>query len=135
VIKKQAGKTAFSHGSDDDGEVASCWWRTPALNRKDAPGGPDAAAIATLSQHVAQVLRASGLAVGMFYTGFGGGPLTDTRWMTQAREHMDAVERSGINPDHIIVTSWDKFPATTLPENDPDALSNLVAYYVDRYRR
>ena len=78
-------------------------WGDPRLNRKDAPAMSDPVAIATLSRSVAQALRANGLSVGMFYTGFGGGPLTDARWMAQAREHMDAVERSGIKPDHIIM--------------------------------
>jgi hypothetical protein len=110
-------------------------WGDPALNRKDAPGMSNPAAIAALARTIAPVLRANGAAVGMIYTGFGGGQLTDARWMTQARAHMDAVESSGIKPDHITVVSWDKFPATTVPESNPDALSNLVAYYVDRYRR
>jgi hypothetical protein len=55
--------------------------------------------------------------------------------MAQAREHMDAVERSGLKPDHIIITSWDPHPTLTLPEGDPNALANLITYYADHYRR
>jgi len=110
-------------------------WGDPHLSRPGAPNVADAGAIAALSRSVAQVLRANGLAVGMFYTGFGGGPLTDAKWVAQARQHMDAVEGSGINPDHVIITSWDPHPVRTLPESDPSALASVLAYYADRYRR
>jgi hypothetical protein len=111
-------------------------WGDPHLSR---PGGPpnvaDATAIMDLSQRVAQVLRVNGLGVGMFYTGFGGGPLSDEKWMARARTHMDAVARSGINPDRLIFTTWDKFPANTFPESNPSALASLLVYYLDHYRR
>ena len=111
-------------------------WGDPHLSR---PGGPpnvaDAIAIVDLSQRVAQVLRANGLGVGMFYTGFGGGALSDEKWMAQARAHMDAVARSGINPDRLVFATWDKFPANTFPESNPSALASLLAYYLDHYRR
>lgn len=110
-------------------------WSDPRLNRPGPPATSDPGAIAGLSRTVAQVLRANKLAVGMYYTGFGGGPLTDARWMAQAREHMDAVEHAGIAPDHVIITSWDPYPALTFPETNPDALSSLLAYYADHYRR
>ena len=110
-------------------------WGDPHLNRPGAPATSDPAAIATLSRSVAQVLRANGLIAGMLYTGFGGGPLTDARWMAQAREHMDAVERSGIKPDYIYITSWDAPPTLTLPEGNPNALASLLTYYADHYRR
>jgi hypothetical protein len=110
-------------------------WGDPRLSRPGVPNVADAGAIAALSRSAAEVLRANGLAVGMFYTGFGAGPLTDAKWLAQAREHMDAVERAGINPDRVVITSWDRFPTHTLPENDPSALASLAAYYVDRSRR
>ncbi|MBV9456216.1 MAG: hypothetical protein JO141_01680 [Bradyrhizobium sp.] len=110
-------------------------WADPRLNRPGPSATSDPTAIAGLSRTVAQVLRANKLSVGMYYTGFGGGPLTDARWMAQAREHMDVVEHAGIAPDHIIITSWDPFPALTFPEANPDALSSLLAYYADHYRR
>jgi hypothetical protein len=55
--------------------------------------------------------------------------------MAQARTHMDAVARSGINPDRLIFTTWDKFPANTFPESNPSALASLLVYYLDHYRR
>ena len=81
------------------------------------------------------MLRANGLGVGMFYTGFGGGTVSDETWMAQARAHMDAVARSGINPDRLIFATWDKFPANSLPESNPSALASLLVYYLDHYRR
>jgi hypothetical protein len=110
-------------------------WGDPRLNRPGAPTISDPDAITALARSVAPVLRANGLTVGMFYTGFGGGPLTDARWVAQARDHMDVVERSGIKPEHAIITSWDPHPARTLPESDPTALASLLAYYADRYQR
>jgi hypothetical protein len=110
-------------------------WGDPRLTLPGTSGKSDGSAIATLSRMVAQTLRANGLSVGIIYTGFGGGPLTDARWMTQARGHMDAVEHSGIKPDHVVIVSWDPYPAMTLPESNPDALSSLVAYYGDHYGR
>jgi hypothetical protein len=95
----------------------------------------DANAIMDLSQRVADVLRANGLGVGMFYTGFGGATLSDATWMAQARAHMDAVARSGINPDRLIFATWNRFPARTFPENNPSALASLLVYYLDHYRR
>jgi hypothetical protein len=44
-------------------------WGDPRLNKKDPPTMSDPVAIATLSRSVAQVIRANGLSVGMFYTG------------------------------------------------------------------
>jgi len=110
-------------------------WGDPHLGRSGTPGVADPSRIANLSKTVAQVLRANGLSVGMFYTGFGGAPLSDEKWMTQARAHMDAVQRSGINPDYSLIVSWDRYPTRTLTESDPTALASLVAYYAEHYRR
>ena len=54
--------------------------------------------------------------------------------MDQARLHIREVEASGINPDQVIFTSWDRAPARTFPATDPDALSSLIPYYFQQRR-
>ena len=104
-------------------------WGAPRLNSGPGHTVPDAGAIASLARSAAAVARANGLQVGMIYNGTGG-PNTDAKWMQQARMHIDQVTASGIQPDQVIFTSWDKSPARSLPDNDADALSSLVGYYI-----
>jgi hypothetical protein len=51
--------------------------------------------------------------------------------MEAVRLHINAVQGAGINPEQIIFESWDKYPARTLPERDPAALSSLIGYFLN----
>jgi hypothetical protein len=106
-------------------------WGDPRLNSGPQHNIHDPQAIAALARHTAAVARANGLSVGMIY--WGGGT-SDAQWMDRARLHINAVQGSGINPEQIIFVSWDKYPARTLPETDPTALSSLIGYYFEHYK-
>jgi hypothetical protein len=106
-------------------------WGDPRLNTGPQHNIPDPQAIAALARHTTAVARANGLPVGMIY--WGGGT-SDVQWMDRARLHINAVEGAGINLEQIIFVSWDKYPARTLPETDPTALSSLIGYYFEHYK-
>jgi hypothetical protein len=106
-------------------------WGDPRLNSGPQHNIPDPQAIAALARHTAAVARTNGLPVGMIYWGSG---TSDAQWMDRARLHIKAVEEAGINPEQIIFVSWDKYPARTLPETDPTALSSLIGYYFEHYK-
>jgi len=108
-------------------------WGDPRLNKRGSQNIPDPAAIGNLARSAASVARANGLQVAMIYNGTGG-PNTDAQWIQQARTHIDCVEASGIHPDQVIFQSWDKYPARSLPETDPDALTSLINYYFQHYK-
>jgi hypothetical protein len=101
-------------------------WGDPKLNTGAAHDGANATAVAALAREVAAVARKNGLKVGMIY--WGGGS-SDAQWMDQARLHVREVEAAGIKADHVVFTSWDRYPARTFPATDPNALASLISYY------
>jgi hypothetical protein len=105
-------------------------WGDPRLNSGPAHSTRSPAAIADLAKLAAAAGRESGLQIGMILNG-GGAPAagTDAEWIQQAHTHIRAIQTSGIHFDHLLFESWDKFPARTLPESDPDTISGLIAFY------
>lgn len=108
-------------------------WGAPSINMRTDPQVPDPLAIAQLAKTVASVVRANGLQVGMIYNGREAAATSEI-WMQQARSHIEFVESSGIEPEHISFDSWVKYPIRALPETDSSALSSLVLHYFARQR-
>ncbi|GGF18541.1 hypothetical protein GCM10011611_25520 [Aliidongia dinghuensis] len=107
-------------------------WYAPQLNTQPAPGRTDPAAIAGLARTAAAVARENGLEIGMIMNG-GGRPTarSDADWIAQAREHIRALDASGVRFDRVLLETWDQYPAHTFSESDPaDTLAGLVAEYV-----
>ena len=82
--------------------------------------------------------RNNKLQVGMIYTGTRAD--TDAEWIKQAKQHMNIVEASGINPDQAIIETWTRLPdrsgfrpGNLLPMSDPSALGCLVQYYTTQF--
>jgi hypothetical protein len=104
-------------------------WGDPRLNGGPARSAPDVAAIGSLVEQAAAAARADGLSVGMIFDGGGPPPATDdAQWIAQAHSHIQAIRASGIPIDYLLFESWDKYPARTLPETDPNTLSGLILF-------
>ena len=105
-------------------------WAHPQLNGGPAHSIANPEAIAALARQAADVAQRNHLLVGMIMN--GGGPPTarsDAEWIEQAHRHIQALESSGIHFDHVLLETWDKYPARTFPDTDPNTLSGLVAFY------
>jgi hypothetical protein len=106
-------------------------WDDPVLGMGPAHNTPSPAAISALVKKVATVVRQNGLQVAVIYN--GGIGKSDALWMQEARDHIRIVEESGIHPEQVIFQSWDKFPARSLPDTDPNALASLINFYFAHY--
>jgi hypothetical protein len=69
----------------------------------------------------------------------GGGPpatRSDADWIAQARQHIQALDASGVRFDRVLLEIWDKYPAHTFSVSDPaDTLAGLVTVYVRAHPR
>ena len=67
----------------------------------------------------------------------GGGPpaaQSDADWVAQARQHIQALDGSGVRFDRVLLETWDKYPAHTFSVSDPaGTLAGLVADYVQAH--
>jgi len=106
-------------------------WDDPVLSMGPSHNTPSPAAITSLVRKAASAARQNGLQVAVIYNGGIGN--TDALWMQEARDHIRIVEASGIRPEQVIFQSWDKFPARSLPDTDPNALASLINYYFEHY--
>jgi hypothetical protein len=104
-------------------------WGDPRLNAPTASAAPNPDAIANLAKQVVAVARANGQQVGMIYNG-NDTATTDQLWMDQARTHVRYIAASKAHPDQALFETWAKHPTRALPETDPNALANLVGYYL-----
>ena len=64
---------------------------------------------------------------GLFLNARGGRDVTDQSWMDAARQHAEAIAANRFALDYVIVASWQRHPARLLPDNDPLALTSLLA--------
>jgi hypothetical protein len=105
-------------------------WGDESLSADGKHNVPDAVHIAHLARQVIPVAKQNGLLVDMILNG-GGAPIarSDLDWTQQARLHIRALQAPGIHFDQVLFESWDKFPAHTLPESDPNTLSSLIPSY------
>lgn len=105
-------------------------WGDESLSADGKHNVPDAAHIANLAKQVIPVARQNGLLVDMILNG-GGAPIarSDLDWTQQARMHIRALQAPGIHFDQVLFESWEKFPAHTLPESNPNTLSSLIPSY------
>jgi len=106
-------------------------WGDPRLNTGPQDNIPNPQAIVALARTTMSVARANDLQAGIIYWGGGTG---DIEWMDRARAHINDIRAGGIKPDHIIFVSWNKYPARTLPETDPLALTSLIMYYFEHHK-
>jgi hypothetical protein len=87
--------------------------------------------------HFAEGLKRKGMLekIGIIYNGTGlPANMTDAQWMQNAREHLlTLTNKLGLRPDQAIFQSWVPQPSHCLPESDPNALTNLVVFYVGKY--
>lgn len=120
AFEKAVGKPLTAGHLDFD-------WGNPLLNMGPSGQTPNPAAIALLARRCAGVMRSHDMRVGMIFNG-GGYPTatTDAGWMGQTRFHIRALSVAGLGFDRAVVDSWDKYPAATFPESDPNALSSLI---------
>jgi hypothetical protein len=105
-------------------------WDDPALAMGPAHHTPSPALITALVRKAASAARQSGLQVAVIYN--GGIGKSDALWMQEARDHIRIVQAAGIHPDQVVFQSWDKFPARSLPDTDPNALASLVNFYFEQ---
>jgi hypothetical protein len=105
-------------------------WDDPTLSMGPSHNTPSPVAISNLVRKAASSARQCGLQVAIIYN--GGAGTTDALWMQEARDHIRIVEGSGIHPEQVIFQSWDKFPARSLPDSNPNALASLINYYFER---
>ena len=67
----------------------------------------------------------------------GGGPppaTSDADWISQARQHIQELNVSGVHFDRVLLETWDKYPAHTFSESDPtNTLSGLVIDYTQAH--
>lgn len=75
-------------------------------------------------------LHQQNMGLGIIYDGTGFAR-SDIEWMNQATQHFEYIEGVlGIIPDEAIFTSWQKYPATNMPETSPTALTWLINRYI-----
>jgi hypothetical protein len=74
------------------------------------------------------------IALGIIYKG-GPADRTDEAWLSQARQHYEEIENSGILPDQAVFQSWTNNPTVLLPEESPLAMTNLILEYFRRHDR
>ncbi|WP_133999823.1 hypothetical protein [Dinghuibacter silviterrae] len=105
----------------------------PWANR--APSVEPADAVAYF--HFCETLRERHLLdkIGIIYDGT---PLdtTDAAWMQDARNHLvELSDRYQLHPDMAIFQSWMPHPTHAMPDSDPNTLSSIVEFYVQRANR
>jgi len=110
---KSAGTPIFSLHDDPD-------WRTP-LN--------------TYLPQFISMLNTQGTIYGIYFTGDNDGSVnSDLTWMQAAEQHIQTFNASGNGrPGVVEFASWDPYPLTVVPDNNPAALSYLIAYYFSSY--
>ena len=83
---------------------------------------------------IANYLQMMHMPIGVFYNG-NPTEQSDERWVAQAKEHYKQFEALiGRRPDYAMIQTWLAHPTRILPETAQDALSNVLADYVDRHQ-
>jgi hypothetical protein len=49
------------------------------------------------------------------------------------KRNIQAVDASGLKFDLVMVANWTPHPSRNLPESDPETLTSLLKWYVDRH--
>lgn len=113
-------------------------WGNKALTLGKDHTGPNPDAIKTLAREVAEVARENHETVGFMFTGAHSD--SDEEWLKQAKQHINIVQASGINPDQAIFITWTKVPGTNelrparlMPSTDNTTLGGLVHYYYTQF--
>lgn len=78
---------------------------------------------------VSDLMRSNHIPFGaIFIAASGDGP--DAAWMLSAERNIDAIRALKIGPpDHLVFSTWHKYPTRNLPETSPEAFTHLIDYY------
>jgi hypothetical protein len=78
------------------------------------------------------VLHSQGVQVGLFLDGTGPG-VSDAASIVAYKSNIQAVEDSRLSLDLVIIANWTIHPSRNLPESDPESLSSVLKWYIDRH--
>jgi hypothetical protein len=78
------------------------------------------------------VLRSQDVRAGVFLDGTGPG-ISDADAITAYKRNIQSVEASKLSLGLVIIANWTIHPSRDLPESDPESLTSVLKWYVDRH--
>jgi hypothetical protein len=81
---------------------------------------------------VAPVIRPLNMKLGVIVDGRHSNKNSVVPWMQDAEDSIWCIINSGVAPEQLAFESWDPQPTLTVPDNNPQALASLIAYYENR---
>jgi hypothetical protein len=74
----------------------------------------------------------AGVRAGTILDGTGPGA-SDAEAVAAYKRNIEAVQASGLKFDLVIVANWTPHPSRNLPESDPETLTSLLKWYLNRH--
>jgi hypothetical protein len=78
------------------------------------------------------ILKMRGIGFGVVYNATGG-IRDDHAWVTSAKGNSQAFAGAiRAKPEHVMIQTWEANPSRIVPENDPDTMTGLLKWVVER---